>query len=376
MELTSVDVWTVVVPVMPERVNSPEWQAEIVFDKTPVCLIRLNTNTELYGIGECQRGHTIEDVRAGAVLLLGRDPEKLALQSIFQNRNGGTEETLDFGRGPAYRGFETALFDLLGRAWGVPVHAILGGAVRDHVRADYWMGRQTPEDSKRAVEWALEHGFKGAKIKCKLEDPMVERLQAILEVGGPDFKVTVDPNQRFYTAAQTIELAHQLEPLGNVEVFEDPITKADLTDWADIHAAIHIPLALHCNWPAPLENRARVMGAITSGVVDCVNLSGGLLEFGRVASVAAAGGLNCWHGSGNDLGIADTSYVHAAAAAPSCTMASDFVGSWTREDDLLVEAIPFVDGQVPTPQKPGLGCELDLAALERYGQAHQTISLH
>ena len=103
---------------------------------------------------------------------------------------------------------------------------VVGGAVRDRLRADYWMGQQTPEDSKRTVERAVKQGFKGIKIKCKIEEPMVERLQAILAVGGPEFKVTVDPNERFRTAEQTIELAPQLEALGNVEVFEDPIPNA------------------------------------------------------------------------------------------------------------------------------------------------------
>ncbi|MEZ4683356.1 MAG: hypothetical protein R2932_55030 [Caldilineaceae bacterium] len=52
----------------------------------------------------------------------------------------------------------------------MPVHALLGGAVRDRVRADYWMGQQTPEDSKRSVRRALALGFK-VKIKCRLEEP-------------------------------------------------------------------------------------------------------------------------------------------------------------------------------------------------------------
>ncbi len=54
-------------------------------------------------------------------------------------------------------------------------------------------------------------------------------------------------------------------------------------------------------------------------------------------------------------------------------MASDFVGSWTREDDLIVEPIRFEDGYTPTPMAPGLGCELDMAALGRYTQKHETL---
>jgi len=134
---------------------------------------------------------------------------------------------------------------------------------------------------------------------------------------------------------------------------------------------VNVPIAMHLG-DGPGISRASRAGA-GKGVVDCVNLGGSLVGFLRNAAVAEAAGLSCWHGSGIDLGIIDTSYVHAAAAAPNCTMASDFVGSWTREDDLIVEPIPFVDGFVPTPIKPGLGCEIDHAALERYTKAHEEV---
>ena len=368
MKITSVDVWTVVVPTIPGRVHSPEWVPETGWDQVPKHILRLNTDTELYGIGETGRGVPLEQAREGAGLLLGRNPEAMTLQNIFQERSDGSEEMLRVGNGPAYDAFEMAVYDLVGRARALPVHALLGGAVRDRVPADYWMGHQTPEDGKRSVERALEHGFKGVKIKCKIEEPMVERLKAMLEVGGPEFKVTVDPNERFRTAEQTIELAHQLEPLGNVEVFEDPIPKSDMEGYIKIHEEINLPVAMH------LGGGIKMIEALQAGVVDCFNLGGGLVGFMRNASVAAAANMRCWHGSGNDLGIVDTSYVHAAAAAPNCTMASDFVGSWTREDDLIVEPIEFADGFVPTPMKPGLGCEIDMEALERYVQGRETVN--
>ena len=369
MKITSVDVWTVVVPTIPGRVHSPEYEPETGWDQVPKHLFRINSDTEFYGIGETGRGVPIEDVRQGAQALLGRDPEQITLQDVFAQRDDGSEKMLTVGRGPAYEAFEMALFDLVGRVRGLPVHALLGGAVRERVPADYWMGQQTPEDSKRSVERALEHGFKGIKIKCKIEEPMVERLTAVREVGGEEFKVTVDPNERFRTAEQTIELAHRLLPLGNVEVFEDPIPKADLEGYVKIHEEIEQPVAMH------LGNGEGILRALKAGVVDCFNLGGGLVGFGRNASVAAAAGMRCWHGSGNDLGIVDTAYVHAASVVPNCTMASDFVGSWTREDDLIVEPIPFEDGFVPTPMKLGLGCELDMAALERYVQDSESINL-
>jgi muconate cycloisomerase len=368
MKITSIDIWTVVVPTIPGRVHSPEWVPETGWDQVPKHIVRLNTDSEFSGIGETRRGEAIAEVRQGAALLLGKDPEALALQNILAIRSDGSEEFVAIGQGPAYKTYEMAVCDLVGKARGVPVHALLGGAVRDRLRADYWMGQQTPEDSKRTVERAVKQGFKGIKIKCKIEEPMVERLQAILAVGGPEFKVTVDPNERFRTAEQTIELAPQLEALGNVEVFEDPIPKTDLDGYMKIHAAINLPVAMH------LGAGPAILRALKANVVDCFNLNGGLFAFLHHASTAAAAGMRCWHGSGNDLGIMETSHMHAVAAAPNCTMASDFVGSWTRADDLITEPLSFADGFTPTPMAPGLGCELDSAAIERYGQAGETLN--
>src|SRR5205823_354933 len=140
----------------------------------------------------------------------------------------------------------------------------------------------------RKAREAAAQGFRGLKMKCALEDPMVERVQAIAEAAGPDFRITIDPNERFYRPAEALRLARALEGY-NVEVFEDPFPK----------------------W--------------------------------NVAS-----------------------YVHACAAARSCTLASDIIGNFLREDDLIVEPLQIERGYAVVPQAPGLGVQLDQAALEHY----------
>ena len=363
MKIVAVDVWTVIVPTIEGRVHSPEIVPETGWDRVPKHLIRLRTDCELVGIGETGRGEQIQSVRDGAGRLLGADPEKIPLQNIFQHNQFGQP----FGIGPAYEAFEMALCDLVGKARGVPVHTLLGGAVRNRVRADYWMGQQTVEDSKRSVERALKAGFTGIKIKCQIEDPIYERLKAILDIAGYEFKVTVDPNERFRTAEQTIELAKKLDGLGNIEVFEDPIPKSDVEGYRRIHDVVNHPIAQHLTSPLA------VLAAIKEDIVDCFNLGGSLFGFCRNAAIAASAGMDCWHGSGNDLGIIDTSYIHAAAATTNCVMASDFVGSWTREDDLIAEPIEFYEGYVDVPQLPGLGCKLDEYSLEKYTQSFEVI---
>ena len=102
---------------------------------------------------------------------------------------------------------------------------------------------------------------------------MAERIRAVWEVGGSAFKMTVDPNERFYTVEQTLELAEQIKELENVEVFEDPIPKKGLRDdvlaqYRYMRGELPFPLALH------LGGASDVIKAIRADAVDYLNLGG------------------------------------------------------------------------------------------------------
>ena len=157
--------------------------------------------------------------------------------------------------------------------------------------------------------------------KMPNQEPMAERIRAVWEVGGSDFKMTVDPNERFYTVEQTLELADQIKELENVEVFEDPIPKKGLRDdvlaqYRYMRGELPFPLALH------LGGASDVIKAIRADAVDYLNLGGSMANFVKAAAIAQAAGIPVWHGSGNDLGIMERSYLHAAAVAPNCVLAA------------------------------------------------------
>jgi L-alanine-DL-glutamate epimerase-like enolase superfamily enzyme len=148
-------------------------------------------------------------------------------------------------------------------------------------------------------------------------------------------------------------------------VFEDPIPKKGLRDdvlaqYRYLREKLPFPVALH------LGDAKSVLKAVRADAADYLNLGGTMVDFLKCAAIAQAANIPVWHGSGNDLGIMEMSYLHAASVAPNCVLASDFVGSWTRVDDLLVEGLTFENGFTPVPQSPGLGCELDMDALEKY----------
>jgi L-alanine-DL-glutamate epimerase-like enolase superfamily enzyme len=132
-------------------------------------------------------------------------------------------------------------------------------------------------------------------------------------------------------------------------------------DWyRQVRGKTGTPVALH------LTNPHDIVKAIQAEACDCMNLGGGMMQFVRNAAIVEAAGMICWHGSGNDFGIAEHAYLHAAAAARNCVLPCDFVGSWTREDDLIVEPLKIEHGYAIVPDSPGLGCELDMDAVERY----------
>jgi muconate cycloisomerase len=368
MRITGVDIWTVVVPVIPDRVNSTEFGTPS-WPSVPKHIIRLRTDDGTYGLGETRRGCPREAVEAGVRALVGGDPLSIPLQDLplvpVDERFHGPRAAYEGLHGPghsspAYDAFEMAMFDLVGRALGVPAHSLLGGAVRDRVLADYWIGQQMPADAARNASLGAERGFHGIKMKCAIDDPWEERMQAILDATGPEFKVTIDPNERFYRPAEAIALARRLEPFPNVAMYESPVPQWNLDWYRQIRAAIDVPLALH------LSDPQRIVQAIAAEACDYYNLGGGMVDFVRNAAIVAAAGTLCWHGSGVDLGIQEHAMLHAAACARGCALPSDLVGSWVRQDDLIIEPVQFVDGCAIVPTSPGLGCELDLAAVERY----------
>jgi muconate cycloisomerase len=354
----------------PGTAHSPAW-GPAGFDEVPKFILRLHTDTGLEGVGETSRGESEAEVVRWAEHLRGLDPLALNWQDLpapplradlvdedtpeYPARHHEPRFTWD----AVYDAVEMAIYDLAGKALGVPVHKLLGGAWRDRVAVDYWCGRMSPADCARRAREAVARGFRGIKMKCALEDPMVERVQAIAEAAGPAFAITIDPNERFYRPAEALALARQLEGY-HVAVFEDPFPKWNVDWYVLFRQKTSIPVAMHLTDPRD------VIVAIKHEAVDYFNLGGPLAQFVKTAAIADAAGIPCWHGSGVDLGIRDASYIHACAAARSCTLPSDIIGNFLREDDLIVEPLRIENGYALVPQTPGLGVELDEAALERY----------
>lgn len=197
----------------------------------------------------------------------------------------------------------------------------------------------------------------------------MERLEAIRDACGPDFGVTVDPNQRFYRLDDAWPTLRAMDEVGNLHIIEDAFPRTALPETAELRRRINARVVIHIDPPEMLTTVLR------SDAVGGLNLESPQGWFNWRMQAAAADQMNLpiWLGGGNDCGIATAMQLQAASSTPNCTLPGDHAGPWLREHHLLQNDFRIFDGAIEVPTGPGLGVEPDLDALENYTVEQTTI---
>lgn len=362
MKIIDVRIHKIVVPMKPDTVHSPGVDDKLCgpdpvtgrslnFYEFPKWIIELVADNGLVGLGEPRRGDLYEPLKALADMIIGKSLVDLPVGNLPLPHGDSYEEYI------IYEAYEMAWFDLLGKHMGVPVHHLLGGKQVDRVPIDYWMGRADVEDTARRTQIAVDLGFQGVKMKCKLGDPIAQRVAAVRDV-APHFSIVLDPNARFEDPAGAMEVSRSLQEFDRV-TFESPVPQNRLDWYVQLRKEICQPIALH------LADFDQLVEAVRRDAADCYNLLGTLKQFTDWGRLTRGIGCPTWRGTGMDLGVRDMSSVHCAAAV-GCDLPCDIIGNVLREDDLIVEPITIENGFALVPDQPGLGVELDMAAVDKY----------
>ncbi|MCP4563050.1 MAG: mandelate racemase [Bosea sp.] len=367
----------VVVPAHPGVINSDSlakplhmlpvggkasWSVQ--FDELPKLIVRMTLKNGVVGIGEFYRDHEWPRIEAICANLLGQSVFDLPLQDL----------PLPLCR--EYDGFECVIWDAYAKTLGVPMHRLLGGAIRDRVNVSAWSSHRTQDEVGPWVKRYFEQGYKVIKFKCDLEDDVAGWCARIKEY-APGMKVIFDPNQRWENSGNARPIIRELEKVGNVLLLEDPLPRWMLQDFAELRRFSSIPIVLHVSLPYVYQGQRPhdAINAIAHGAVDGFNFNCGLAKFQTLDHIASTAGVYCWHGSEVDLGILEAMYVHQAAAAKSCVWPSDIFGRMIRSHDLLARPLAFEPPHVRIPDEgPGLGITLDEAAIARFRVGGRTIS--
>lgn len=339
--------------------------------------VRIETSDGLVGWGEASLEGFVDVVRAAVDqfggYLLGRDPN--LIEDHWQVLMKG-----QFYRGgavlsSALAGVDQALWDLKGKRLGVPVHDLLGGAVRDRIRAYGWVGGDEPAEIADHIAAQLEVGLTAVKMNASGRmsrngsvaelDGVLERVASARDVLGPERDVAIDLHGRF-TLATARRLAPLLEPLHPFFI-EEPVVPENSHMMARMVDATSTPIATG----ERLYSRQEFLPVLQAGVAIVqpdLSHAGGISEVRRIAALAeifdATIAPHCPLGP-----LALAACLQVGFATPNYLIQEQSIGIHYNKGaevlDYVVDTSPlkFVDGSFERLTGPGLGIEIDEKAV-------------
>ncbi|TQJ34608.1 mandelate racemase/muconate lactonizing enzyme family protein [Arthrobacter sp. SLBN-122] len=349
------------------------------FYRTNLIFVLLTTDEGLTGLAEATLEGQEHAVR-GAVAVLadavrGKDPTRIT-QTIYEvNRDA-------YWRGgpvsmTALSALEMAMWDVSARALGVPVHRMLGGQVRDRVRAyanGWFSGVKTPEEFAEAAIQTVAQGFRGLKW-----DPfeaadlilgpgdlrrMLEPVAAVREAVGDDVELFIEGHGRF-DVPTAIRVARELEQFQPV-FFEEPCPPDGLDALIEVRSKSPVAIAAGERW----MGRNVFIPALARKAVDYIQPdathAGGLLELSFISTLAAAHYVPfAPHNPSGPLSTAAT--LQLGAALPNFRYLEIMATDVPWRSDISNERLRLTeDGDVMIPEGVGLGIDLDFDAIAEH----------
>jgi galactonate dehydratase len=306
--------------------------------------------------------------------IVGQDP--MRIEHLWAMMYNGTR----FPPGPtilaALSGIEHALWDIKGKALGVPVWQLLGGAVRDRVRVYQNPGGASPQElAERAAALIERYGYTALKLSPhppgseKLPWNAVvrgaaERIRAVRDAVGPDVDIGLDPHAKIFEPARALQMARAVADY-NPYFFEEPLRPENVDALAAFKRQCPIPVATGECLYTKFGFRELLARDAADIIQPDVCLVGGLLEMKKVAALAEASYVVV--APHNPMGpVATAVNVHFCASTPNVAVLEYIPDDRPPRRDLVQEPLTVKDGYLPLPAVPGLGVELDEAAFRRY----------
>jgi L-alanine-DL-glutamate epimerase-like enolase superfamily enzyme len=338
LSITDVERIVVNVPLTP---RCTEWNAREVWQWGVSEVIRITTDAGITGYGETILHYT-----------WGRVPD----EAIERVQGGNPADFV--GDDSLGAGLQMALYDVVGKALGVPLYRLLGlPRVRQWCPISWWNIDMPPEACAAEAQDAVARGYTSHKIKARPWWDVYEQVEAISAVTPPHFQIDLDWNQMLINAGNAAPVLSKLDTYERVAIYESPIMQRDVEGLRQLRSKTTRPIALHFgNPPYPTVVRQEVCDGFVVG--------GGVQRVVEQGTLAAAFDKPFWLQMVG-TGLTTTLALHLAAVLPFAQWPSvNCVNMYT--DDLLVEPIEIQGGYARVPEAPGLGIEVDEAALSRF----------
>ncbi|MEU3642021.1 galactonate dehydratase [Lentzea sp. NPDC034063] len=344
--------------------------------------LKVSTDEGVSGWGEPVVEGRAETVRAAvhelSELVIGQDP--LRVEDLWQVlRRGG------FYRGgpvlsSALSGYDHAFWDIAGKARGLPVHELLGGPVRDRVRAYSWVGGDRPDGIFDAVSRQVAAGFSAVKMNATAEmrpiaspaeaDAVLQRAREAREALGSQGDLAIDFHGRV-SPAMARRLVRMLEEVQPMFVEEPVLPELPAVVLASVVQASTVPIATGERLFSRWEFKP-VLDAGVAVVQPDPSHAGGISELRRIGALAEIYGASIApHCPLGPISLAAS--LQVAFTTPNFLIQEQSAGMHYNGSDpsYLVDMAPVrvVDGWIARPTGPGLGVEVDEAAVRRAAES-------
>jgi o-succinylbenzoate synthase len=328
--------------------------------------VRITTDTGLTGWGEAAPflyyapetaadvASLVTDYMAGD--LTGRDPRDVRAISEHFGMLDGHEF--------AKCAVETALWDILGQAAGLPLFRLLGGAVRASAPLVTVLHVDEPaEMAREAREW-VGRGFRRLKLKIgfglEQDEAMVAKVR---EAAGREALIRVDAEEH-YATKEALAVGRRLERY-NLELISQPVARTDWEGMALLRTALAVPLLADEGIHSPAD----VLTCVRAQAADMVNIkvvkSGGVLPSLEMAAICRAAHCPVVIGSMIEAGIGSLLGAHVAAVLPG-VISTELCGPLLFAETLLDRPLRIEGGALWLDETPGLGAAVDEGRLERF----------
>lgn len=380
MKITGVDLFPIRLKPVKTGYRAEDELSAIA--RVDTILIRINTDTDLYGLGEAatirsyfnQTGSTmLEWLRDSAEVLVGADPLNLAdvhrrIHPVSGEKPPGTQ--------PARAAIDMALHDLAGRAYGAPVYKLLGDAYRTEFEMLTNLYDETAEEKVDSALAFVANGFKGLKIKVgdsfilggySMANMRHElgMLQAVLDAVPSDIYIDADSNQSWQTAKFAVRAVEWLTRdhfYPNLSI-EQPLHHLDFAGHGYVRNALPVPLILDESIVSPEAMLQAIKHDACDRIVLKMNRVGGYLNAKRIAAICEAEGVGISLDTMPFTKLGDTAHCHLAASLRD-PYPVDAEGHLWFQDTPIRGGLELSGGTASIGDAPGLGVELDLEKLE------------
>lgn len=370
MKITDVRATCVALPY-----RHPECWADGRRDGVNNVIVEIETDAGIIGWGEatCGSGNsadpTREVIEAFKPMLIGEDPRDInrhieryyyqarwRLWRVFTNT--------------ALAAIESALWDITGKALGVPVSSLLGGAVRDRIPVFGYLFHDKPDAMARAAADLMKAGFRVLYFKVGLSAEEDERtVRAVREGAGPEARLRIDANE-VWTLHSAVTHIRRLAKF-DLDFVEQPLAGSDMLGMAELRRRVPVPIAANQSaWTLEDVQNVVRLGA-GDVIVAGLHWLGGIMNMVKAGAICQSASIPfCRHSSG-EMGIAAAAGFHAMATMALIDDGNQSYFSHWRHDLVEDDAMAIIDGCQPVPKGPGLGIRVDQARLKDYADYYQ-----